>query len=842
MRRLLEVFFSLIPILIACAFGLWRLDAESVWHDEAWSIRAIDSPLGTPDDNTPPLYYVVQHGWQLLGVGDSIFALRYGSVLIFLLVVAMGYKVGKAWYTPLGGFLTATLLAISPLLWEFAQEVRAYIAIPFFALVLLYGVDGILNHRRGAWGIVLMAELAALYTHNLAVPLVVWVNTVLFATWGFLAIKGHTLALKDLRNWMMSQAALGLLYLPWILTQSPSGTTLNTVPEFGRELSQQIWRGYVFPKIVHSDDLPSIFVTYFHILPAIAAIAVLIWLIHHRTWRATLIFSQVLGLPILSTLLLQQASIDFHPRYYILAIPSTMLFLAMAIISLPRVSHVPLAMGVIGIVGFLTVENVSYLAEHPSYHSDDFAGLATHYSQLPNDAVILVPYSDEPTLTHVFQDQIQAEIVTLPLANSVNDAYTIIQSYMGRHVELLTWFQVPSDERGMYGCLLQSMSDAPNTIFETYGLQSVAYQLNETITEPITLDPQHLFDSVLSLKQAEYQQSDQGICVWGDWALSTPSTADYKMTALIQDPTETWILAQADGIIRQDDQRDLQTVAEQGAGFVFLSLPQGLSTADYPLSIRLYTPDNLEGVDVLNGNGQPIGKDMRFIASLVASPIVQAPDNLLQRDTTFDEEVYSGQTITVEILNLEPNVMVELLGDDWELSESISDAGLAWVPLQIPPDASGTATLQLGGEVLQTYSIISTDRIFTPPSVDVVVAQPFPPFAELLGFSVNQTNNQVQIDVVWHAIRQTNVDYTVFVQLLDINGQFLIGSDRQPDQGNRPTNSWIPNEYIMDSHILNLDTVNYEDAAFFLLGMYDPRSGERLAETDPIPLENGCCP
>ncbi|NJL94185.1 MAG: hypothetical protein HC915_10885 [Anaerolineae bacterium] len=39
---------------LAAGVALWRLEAESIWHDEAWSIRAIRAPFETPDDNTPP--------------------------------------------------------------------------------------------------------------------------------------------------------------------------------------------------------------------------------------------------------------------------------------------------------------------------------------------------------------------------------------------------------------------------------------------------------------------------------------------------------------------------------------------------------------------------------------------------------------------------------------------------------------------------------------------------------------------------------------------------------------------------------------------------------------------
>lgn len=826
-----RLWWLLPPILLATVLGLWRLDTESIWHDEAWSIRAIDSPWGTPDDNTPPLYYLTLHGLQRLGVGDSAFALRYGSVLIFLLVVAMGYRVARDWYGQLAATTAATLLALSPLLWEYAQEVRAYIAVPLLVLILLWGADRAIRGKKWAWQVLLVAELAALYTHNLAVLLVVWLNAVLILYWGW-----HNR--QKLVRWCASQMAIGLLYLPWFLTQSPSGSSLNTVPVFGRELSQQIWRGYVFPTLVNPDDLPSEFVTYFHILPAIAALAlVLMLMVWRRHLRAWLIFSQVLGLPILSTLLIQRASIDFHPRYYILAIPATMLLLVLGVMALPRWSRMVASVLMIGAVAWLSQQMLTYIADHPQYQHDDFRGLAAHYAELPQDAVVIVPYGDEPTLTHVFANDIDAEVVTLPLHLSPQAFIERINALLAERESLrldaLTWFQVPADERGMIPCLLGGAGQQVSA-YETYGLSSTGYLLTQPISlTPLPMDRQ--FDAPVTLTHQAYTASEQGACIFTEWTgTGSNNEVAYKVALDLLDFTESWVLAESDSPLLSDDQRPIG----EGASFSYVPLPAGLPAHTYPIVMRLYDDAQPTGYDVV-ANNQILGKDWRQAIALPVGALPDNPNAALIRDNTQNASLDAGRTLAVEIQFAEADTL-RLVGQGWQLSEDItaSQAGLWWAAFRIPPDAAGEATLQLGSQVLATYTIVPVERRFDAPDTALAIGQTFDPFATLVGITLNRQDNQLFVDVVWQATASADRNYVVFVQLLDANGQYLIGSDQQPANGNRPTSGWVADEYILDSHTINLDAVNYNHAASLLIGLYDPITGNRLGDAAQIALED----
>nr|MCU0481969.1 hypothetical protein [Anaerolineae bacterium] len=181
-------FHGLMILILLGAFAvrMMTLNVESVWHDEAWSIRAMRAPFITPDDKTPFLYYFTGHMLQLAGAGNSPLALRYISVLYGVGVVAVGMWITQRWFGIKIGLFLGILLAISPLLWEYSQEVRAYSAVPLWTLGLLACADAVSRHKKIPYRllfIMMILELGVLYTHNLGVPLVVWVNVALGVVW-----------------------------------------------------------------------------------------------------------------------------------------------------------------------------------------------------------------------------------------------------------------------------------------------------------------------------------------------------------------------------------------------------------------------------------------------------------------------------------------------------------------------------------------------------------------------------------------------------------------------------------------------------------------------------------
>ncbi|MGB1253467.1 MAG: hypothetical protein ACPG8W_22835, partial [Candidatus Promineifilaceae bacterium] len=93
-------------------------------------------------------------------------------------------------------------------------------------------------------------------------------------------------------------------------------------------------------------------------------------------------------------------------------------------------------------------------------------------------------------------------------------------------------------------------------------------------------------------------------------------------------------------------------------------------------------------------------------------------------------------------------------------------------------------------------------------------------------------NGELNVTLVWSALRDISADYTAFVHLLDANGALVAQHDGIPTFGNRRTQNWPLGTPIIDPHLLTLNELS-AGTYDLLIGMYDSTSIEKL------PFENG---
>jgi hypothetical protein len=106
----------------------------------------------------------------------------------------------------------------------------------------------------------------------------------------------------------------------------------------------------------------------------------------------------------------------------------------------------------------------------------------------------------------------------------------------------------------------------------------------------------------------------------------------------------------------------------------------------------------------------------------------------------------------------------------------------------------------------------------------------------LAGYHYNQPaipGSSLNLTLVWQVEAPLEVDFTVFVQLVEANGATIKAQgDGKPQQGFYPTPYWQPGEQVIDTHILPLDPDlppgNYD----LLIGFYEAGSGTRLQILD----------
>jgi 4-amino-4-deoxy-L-arabinose transferase-like glycosyltransferase len=251
-----------IILLLALIVRFWRLGYHSVWFDEAVSLKWAAQDIGYTwattfalvQDKHPPVYYVALGLWQDLlatvGLDHSDSALRaLGSILGVLTVWGM-LRLATALSGRATGYLTGLLVALSPVLTWYSQELRMFqpatTGLVWGAVALWQAWQARRFLARLGWWLLMVAALeAALYSY-------------LFSAF-LLPCAGLTLIVlfwrdRDLRRFLEGCLALlvtGLLFLPlarnaWSVNEAES-TPGQAFGDFGTNLLRllridTIWR------------------------------------------------------------------------------------------------------------------------------------------------------------------------------------------------------------------------------------------------------------------------------------------------------------------------------------------------------------------------------------------------------------------------------------------------------------------------------------------------------------------------------------------------------------------------------------------------------------------------
>lgn len=205
-------------VLIAFAVRAVSLDAQSLWRDEVDALRFATVPWSkmlstfTRPGWNGPLYFLLLRGWVTLA-GTSEYAMRFFSLTFGVLCVPLVYTLGRRLFNWLVGLLTALLVATSPYLTWYGQEVKMYTLVPALALLALYGLRRAIEGGGWHWWVVqVVATSLAFYSHILTALLIPVQVLLYFAWWS-----------QARRQWvgaLISLACLTLPYLPLVVWQA----------------------------------------------------------------------------------------------------------------------------------------------------------------------------------------------------------------------------------------------------------------------------------------------------------------------------------------------------------------------------------------------------------------------------------------------------------------------------------------------------------------------------------------------------------------------------------------------------------------------------------------------
>ncbi len=91
---------------------------------------------------------------------------------------------------------------------------------------------------------------------------------------------------------------------------------------------------------------------------------------------------------------------------------------------------------------------------------------------------------------------------------------------------------------------------------------------------------------------------------------------------------------------------------------------------------------------------------------------------------------------------------------------------------------------------------------------------------------------EMALDFTWQALAHPRADYTLYLHLLDSQGDFQAGADKSLTQQRYPSSMWLAGETITDTHRLTIPVAALPAGAYQLTaGLYDPVTQERLPLT-----------
>ncbi len=208
-----------LPVLAAFAVRAISLDAQSLWRDEVDALRFATAPWSEMLANftrpgwNGPLYYLLLRGWVALA-GASEYALRFFSLLFGVLAVPLTYALGRRLLNRPAGLAAALLVATSPYLVWYGQEVKMYTLVTALAVLAVYSLRRVVvGGGVRWWAAMVVATSLAFYLHILA-ALLVPVLALLYCAWWPQA-RRHWLGA------LVSLACLTLPYLPLARWQVP---------------------------------------------------------------------------------------------------------------------------------------------------------------------------------------------------------------------------------------------------------------------------------------------------------------------------------------------------------------------------------------------------------------------------------------------------------------------------------------------------------------------------------------------------------------------------------------------------------------------------------------------
>jgi 4-amino-4-deoxy-L-arabinose transferase-like glycosyltransferase len=641
--------FVLILALGAFALRVFRIDFQSLWYDEAFSVYLAQFSLAeitarTAADIQPPLYYYLLHFWITIA-GDSEFAVRFPSLFFGVITIPLMFVTArKLFFNSTAAFIAAILATISPLYVWYSQETRMYTMITFLLLLssyaLLQGMES--EETKGKkgiwWSVFILANIAAIYTHYFAFAIIAFQ----------LVFTAYCLLFTDLRSRITYYALRFTIYfaliffsfLPWLPF---------VLARFGQDVSY--WRGdlkldealqhilinFTMGESVLESQAQWIAVGW---MVCLVGSWIVGWLGNRKTNQQTnkltnyptLFLILYLAIPLLLLLFLFSRNPKFNARYLMVASPAFFMLVASGLASLANRAHklrFTLYVLAFAFLFFTSAYSIANAYFDPAFTKASFRDVAHYIDKTiaPDEAIILTSGHLFPAFNYYYHGN--APQVRLPDDPTLNAdhilgydiARVLNQTVAGkRGVWVVEWQNEVVDPNGFLPMMLSSRGmeqEIPGTNF--YQVRLRHWALNSRAR--FSADPQPSTKVAANFQNAIQiigfdaptpTPADTGASFNLYWQVTDTLEEDYVVALRVLD-------AQGNMWGKQDRRPagyNYPTTRWKKGEYLFgaysIPLLAGTPAGNYFVQAIFYTKDNPNGLDVLAPNGAPIGKTIKL--------------------------------------------------------------------------------------------------------------------------------------------------------------------------------------------------------------------------------------
>ncbi len=413
------IFWLCLLVLFALALSVFIFSKQSLRLDEAQSLWQTSRSTPTviqiiAQDVHVPLYHLILHFWQFM-FGNGIATARSLSLLFFLLMIPATYKLGKLLFNDTVGLFGAVLVAISPFLNWYGNEIRMYSLFALLTILNQYFFSSLFvrNTQRegeeresGYWIGYALTLILGMFAHYFFL-----LNIVTQAI--FFVFYRNIFPKNAMRNFIIILLVAGAIFAPWLALVIKLGGAGNNQPALIEPTSVDLFN--TFSQFIfgfQNDHINTILVS---LWPLLVLLVFLSLRRNQKIMPQTVYLFFSLFLPIIIVFIV---STELRPvylsRYLILTLPSLYLLISWILATYPKNLSRMFRMALIVIMlGTLTIEIVN--ANTPVKENYESASDFLTENARPQDIIVVsAPFTIYP-VEYYYRGSAQLE--TLPIWN-----------------------------------------------------------------------------------------------------------------------------------------------------------------------------------------------------------------------------------------------------------------------------------------------------------------------------------------------------------------------------------------------------------------------------------------